>query len=341
MTKARDLADLGGVTTRLDQVGNSDGALSNRNLLINSEFRVNQRGVTSLTGNSGVSAFLADRWLTYCNAVNWSASIQEVTLPDGTVTNSLKTVATTTSANAFFHPIQRVEALGKDYLQGKKVVLSAWVRTNVAGQSMRICDTINCHYIGTEIPSDGDWHKVYAVHTMPTNMNTGVTNAIQFHPIFTPVTLATNDYCEFALPQMELGSEPTPFEHRSFGDELAKCQRYYYLKGSGTGFGSAQSGAGAYARMYALPERHPVEMRATPTVSFISGGSTYFASGGGLTVGTPTGDIGTIQNSVHSLHSLNSSTTGINRLSIGNGFSFTRGQSYVVTSNFIQVDAEL
>jgi len=268
MTKARDLADLGGITTRLDQVGNSDGALSNRNLLINSEFRVNQRGVTSLTGNSGVSAFLADRWLTYGNAVNWSASIQEVTLPDGTVTNSLKTVATTTSANAFFHPIQRVEALGKDYLQGKKVVLSAWVRTNVAGQSMRICDTTNCHYIGTEIPSDGDWHKVYAVHTMPTNMNTGVTDNIQFHPIFTPVTLATNDYCEFALPQMELGSEPTPFEHRSYGEELAKCQRYYFRLHNPSGFSYVTMGlsrTGAAALGFMIP--YPVTMRAIPSVS--------------------------------------------------------------------------
>ena len=35
MTKARDIADLGGVTTRLDQVGNSDGALSNRNMVLN------------------------------------------------------------------------------------------------------------------------------------------------------------------------------------------------------------------------------------------------------------------------------------------------------------------
>ena len=27
--------------------------------------------------------------------------------------------------------------------------------------------------------------------------------------------------------QMEVGSQATPFEHRSFGEELALCQRYY------------------------------------------------------------------------------------------------------------------
>jgi hypothetical protein len=271
MTKARDLADLGNKTS-LDEINDAydAGALSNRNILHNSEFRVNQRGITSLTGNSGVSAFLADRWITYCNAVNWSASIQEVTLPDGTVTNSLKTVATTTSANAFFHPYQKVEAYGKDYLQGKKVVLSAWIRTNVAGQTMRICDTVNCFFIGSEIPSDGDWHKVYAVYTFPTNMNTSVGGVIQFQPIFTPVNLATNDYCEFALPQMELGSEPTPFEHRSYGDELAKCQRYYYrLDGAGGQTYNAHlrntngSGTQSYAQEIALP----ITMRASPSVT--------------------------------------------------------------------------
>tara|TARA_R110002074_G_scaffold261862_4_gene434115 strand:+ start:281 stop:1279 length:999 start_codon:yes stop_codon:yes gene_type:complete len=204
------------------------GQLGNRNLLINSEFRVNQRGITSLTGNTGETKFLADRWITYCNAVSWSASIQEVTLPDGTVTNSLKTVATTTSAGAFFHPFQKIETYGKDYLQGKKVVLSAWVRTNVAGQFIRICDSVNCHLIGTMIPADGQWHKVSAVHTMPTSMNTGANNFIQFQPLFNTVSLATNDYCEFALPQMELGySEPTPFEHESYGTTLQKCMRYF------------------------------------------------------------------------------------------------------------------
>ena len=152
---------------------------------------------------------------------------------------------------------------------------------------------------------------------------------------------SASNYLRMTGVKLEVGSVATEFDHRSYGEELAKCQRYFYLKGSGTGFGSAQSGSGAYTRMYALPERHPVEMRASPTVSFISGGSTYFASGGGVTVGTPTGDAGTVQNSAHTLYSLNVSTTGINRLSIGAGFSFTRGQSYVVTENFIEVTAEL
>jgi hypothetical protein len=262
MSKARGLADLGNAF--------DDGALSNRNMIINSGFLVNQRGVTSTTGVAGSSKFLADRWLTYCNVSDWSASIQEVTLPDGTVANSLKTVATTSAASGFFHPFQKVEAYGKDYLQGKQVTLSAWVRTNVAGQFIRICDTVNCHLIGTFIPADGQWHKVSAVHTMPTNMNMGASDFMQFQPLFNTVDLAVGDYCEFALPQMEIGDTATPFEHRSYGDELQNCQRYYYRRtsvgSSGsyyryvTGFYSSTSAAEGVLEM-------PVEMRATPSLS--------------------------------------------------------------------------
>jgi hypothetical protein len=39
--------------------------------------------------------------------------------------------------------------------------------------------------------------------------------------------------------QLEIGEQATPFEHRSFGDELIRCQRYYqigaFLAGSGNG----------------------------------------------------------------------------------------------------------
>ena len=38
---------------------------------------------------------------------------------------------------------------------------------------------------------------------------------------------AVNDYFQITGVQLEVGSVATPFEHRSFGDELARCERYY------------------------------------------------------------------------------------------------------------------
>ena len=39
---------------------------------------------------------------------------------------------------------------------------------------------------------------------------------------------ATSDYFAITGVQLEVGTVATPFEHRSYGDELARCQRYYY-----------------------------------------------------------------------------------------------------------------
>jgi len=38
---------------------------------------------------------------------------------------------------------------------------------------------------------------------------------------------STDDYWQITGVQLELGEVATDFEHRSFGDELARCQRYY------------------------------------------------------------------------------------------------------------------
>ena len=239
-----------------------------KNLLINSEFRVNQRGNTSFSGIAGAYGYLSDRWITYANGVAISASVYSVTLPDGTVANSLKTVATT-AASSFFHPYQRVETYGRDFLNGKKVVLSAWVRTNAPNQFFRLCDTVECYALGDEIPSDGEWHKLSVVHTLRTNLNTGATNFMQFHPAFGVSALAVGDYVEFALPQMELGSVATPFEHRSYGEELALCQRYYYeITDAGQPAYSAvlRATSGSGIQQYSQEIFLPVIMRVTPMV---------------------------------------------------------------------------
>ena len=66
--------------------------------------------------------------------------------------------------------------------------------------------------------------------------------------------------------QLEIGSEATPYEHRSLGEELALCQRYFY-KIIGTSddiaaIGFAQSSSDNYFNM-----EFPVPMRDYPTLT--------------------------------------------------------------------------
>ena len=73
----------------------------------------------------------------------------------------------------------------------------------------------------------------------------------------------TSNNILFTGIQLEIGSKATNFEHRSFGEELALCSRYY----QGT-IGSGYFGVGRTANssiMIQVPLTH--EMRATPTSS--------------------------------------------------------------------------
>ena len=77
---------------------------------------------------------------------------------------------------------------------------------------------------------------------------------------------STDDEFYITGVQLEVGSVATPFEHRSFGDELLRCQRYYFKT---IGSFSFVLSNGVYNSF-----QFPVRMRVTPTVTLSGGGST-------------------------------------------------------------------
>ena len=101
---------------------------------------------------------------------------------------------------------------------------------------------------GTHV--DNSWHSVQANRAAGLNQN---------------LSGSTSNYCQITGVQLEVGDTATPFEHRSYGEELALCQRYYqdYATGSAVAYmGYRFSGAaGWYTHTY------PVEMRAAPTIT--------------------------------------------------------------------------
>ena len=78
--------------------------------------------------------------------------------------------------------------------------------------------------------------------------------------------------------QLEVGTAATPFEHRSYGDELARCQRYYCLIANGTNKAIGTGGAYTAGNSWAFVHL-PVEMRAAPSLDYVSGTDYYMMIG--------------------------------------------------------------
>jgi len=80
--------------------------------------------------------------------------------------------------------------------------------------------------------------------------------------------------------QLELGSQATPFEHRSFGEELALCQRYYYLAMDTANEGDSHGPIGANwnSSTARIVWFHPQHMRASPSLTF-SGTVAVYSNG--------------------------------------------------------------
>ena len=92
----------------------------------------------------------------------------------------------------------------------------------------------------------------------------------------------TNDATfELTGVQLEVGDVATDFEHRSYGDELARCHRYYYKHIAGNnlvvclGFSSATNQVSGYIQF-------PTTMRATPSIDHTSGDNYYRLGAGNL-----------------------------------------------------------
>ena len=74
--------------------------------------------------------------------------------------------------------------------------------------------------------------------------------------------------------QFELGSQATPFEHRSFGEEEQLCQRYFYRYIEGNNQ-SIMTAAGIIANYIQGNINFPTPMRAAPSFAASSGTNYY------------------------------------------------------------------
>lgn len=83
---------------------------------------------------------------------------------------------------------------------------------------------------------------------------------------------STSNSMQFTGVQLELGSVATPFENRSYGEEMALCQRYYFKSTGAIAISGQSYAVSPSVDGLRVPFNFPVTMRATPTTT-VSGGS--------------------------------------------------------------------
>ena len=261
MSKARGLADLGNAY--------SDGALSNRNLIINGAMQVAQRG-TSFTANGyGLDRWFFDRYLSGSSRT----MSQDTDAPEG-FSHSLK-YANGGLAEDQYYFIQKIERKNFERLSGQTVTASFYVRASEAITAARWYLTVNGDGTGNDEVSTGtydittSWQRITFTVTLGdfsgyTITDSGFMEMVPMLAVDPHPNIPANASLWFTGVQLEVGDTATPFEHRSYSDQLQSCQRYclvynpvYYQRFPS--FGNSTTGFLWY------PE-FPVEMRASPSL---------------------------------------------------------------------------
>ena len=162
---------------------------SNPNLLINPDFKINQRGSSTYTTTSESPIYTVDRWM----LARGKATVNS----DGTVT--VTATGGATNKEGYFQ--QRLEnAISGAYTVSMEVVsISGTVR----------------------IAIDGEWKNV----TSGKNVFQGVNSSNNFNSV--GLQLAVGASITLKYMKLEHGSIATPFVAPNPAEELVKCKRFY------------------------------------------------------------------------------------------------------------------
>ena len=276
MTKARELAELGAVY--------DSGALSNRNFIINGAMAVTQRGTSSTGIDYGYHT--ADRMRSSYNGStstiyqNVDETVQTSQSVDGSTVNVLKRTYPTNSDTGEHRLNYRIELDDIRPHLGKTLTLSYYAKADVALTLDVISFSLGGNSSTFTQAITTSWQR-YS-HTFTCSSTVGSST---FADLLIGATASnfSNTSVYYTMLQLEVGSEATPFEHRSYGDELARCQRYYWQTWPiGTSTSTDITGdddfgvcmAGNSSKIVSGGATYPVTMRARPSVSVRSASGT-------------------------------------------------------------------
>ena len=310
MSKAAELANLIGNI-------NAGGGGVNRNLVINGNFVVAQRG-TSFS-NITSSQFCLDRFSVDIGGGGAFNVTQDTSAPEG-FEKSLKIEVNTADSSIgtgdSYRVTQAIEGQNTAQVElgastAKAMALSFYVKSSVTGTyGIGLANSAETENFVAEytISSANTWEKktinipVRTSGTWLTTNGVGIgvrfdlgsgtdyngtagqwqTTSAKVYRTSSCVNLIATGSATWFLTgvQLEVGQNPTSFEHEPFERTLERCQRYAYDITGVDAYIGGSPGTGSSYDFY-LPMAFPVEMRATPTAT----NYTYTASNSAISNG--------------------------------------------------------
>jgi hypothetical protein len=322
MSKARGLADLGNVY--------DDGALSNRNLIINGGMAIDQRnggsGITPIAWAYSVDRFRAE--IGQQSKITVEQNAGSVTPPNGFshYLGVTSTSAYTPLTGDYFYINTQIEGYNSAQLEwgasgAKDVTLSFWVRSSLTGThsgALRNGNSTRSYPFTFTVSSSNTWEYKTITISGDTSGTWSIDNTSGIQLSFslgagttyrgTAGAWASADYRAgvtgavdivgtngatfyFTGVQLEVGDTATPFEHRSYGDELAKCQRYYqksFPQGTAPSAGLAaidRKPAISWSSSYCgIQTEFFAPMRAAPSVTLYRGNTSGTLASGSVNI---------------------------------------------------------
>jgi hypothetical protein len=296
-----------GSTSNLQTSALNGGPLAGtRNRIINGDMRIDQRNAgASVTPTDG--QYTLDRWITRVSQSSKLTVQQSSVAPAGFSNSLLVTSSSAYSivASDFFSVSQYVEGFNfADFAWGAAsaatITISFWVRSSLTGTfggsirnnaenrsypfSYTIAATDTWEYKSVTIMGDttGTWvgstngrgaminWSVGTGSTFSAAANSYTAGNILSSTGATSVVGTSGATFYITGVQLEPGTVATPFERRSYGQELSLCQRYYWKttnRALNTALDNTKVGAAV---------NWPTTMRAAPTI-----GNGSFAAGAG------------------------------------------------------------
>ena len=304
------------------------GQLSHRNIIINGGMTVKQRADLTMTTTSTYSLDRFRGAVGSSFNWSSATITQSTTSPDGFGKSLKVDIASTNTPTGSQNGLIQTKIEGQDLQQlaygtssAKQCTLSFYVRSNKTGTyCVQVTNPGNTKYVLFEytINSADTWERKSVTFSGNTANTLNNDNALCFDVNFhlatgsddhvsatstwttysggsyrstsNQVNLFDNASNEWYLTgcQLEVGSVTTPFEHRSYGDELIRCMRYYetnnhttYAKntdGSITSYWSTITSNDSNTLVVSTGIVYKVGKRASPTVTLYNSSNTTTAN---------------------------------------------------------------